>query len=142
MIIPDVNLLLYASARGTRHHEMARDWWRATMTSREDVGLAPVVVTGFLRLVTSSRVLDSPMGVAQAIRVVNTWLEQPVARVLTSDARHLEIVLSLIDQVGVAGNLTTDAHIAAHALQHGATVATHDADFRRFSGLKTSYPLS
>lgn len=141
MIVPDVNLLLYAVVDGFEHHDAARDWWVSTLSGPETVGMAPVVVHGFLRLVTSGRVLAAPMPVQQAVSLVEGWLERPPVRVLASDGEHVRETMRLLTAVGAAGNLTTDAQIAAHALRHSATVASNDTDFARFTGLLVDNPL-
>lgn len=141
MIVPDTNLLLYAVVDGFAEHEKARTWWESTLSGREDVGFAPVVLHGFLRLATSSRVLDAPMTPRQASQVVTGWLDRSAARVLVPDEPHLRLVMELLIAVGTAGNLSTDAQIAAHALQHGAVVASNDTDFARFPQLSVVNPL-
>lgn len=142
MIIPDVNVLLYAHIDGFAQHLRAVGWWQRTLSGSERVGLAPVVVTGFVRLATSSRVLERPMPVDAAVGVVNSWTERRNVQVLTSDGQHLAATLGLLAHIGAAAILTTDAQIAAHALHHGATVATNDADFARFAGVRTLNPIA
>lgn len=141
MIIPDVNLLLYAHFAGFEQHEKARSWWVETVTSNEDVGLPPVVVYGFLRLATSRRIFDEPMSVGAATAAVESWLGQPGVSILRTGKPHLRRVVCLLKEIGFAGNLTTDAQIAAHAVLQGAVVATNDTDFARFPGLVTVNPL-
>lgn len=141
MIIPDTNLLLYATVDAFPQHDRVRAWWEATLSGRDSVGLAPVVTTAFMRLATTSAVFVDPMEVEQAISHVEQWCDRPMVRVLTSDARHLAATLALIRQIGTAGNLTTDAQIAAHALLEDAVVATNDADFGRFPDIRTANPL-
>ncbi|MBK7822178.1 MAG: PIN domain-containing protein [Tessaracoccus sp.] len=81
------------------------------------------------------------MSIEQAASTVDTWFEQPNVRFLPDTNATLRRSLDLLRELGVAGNLTTDAQIAAHALEHSGTVATNDADFSRFAGVKTLNPL-
>lgn len=141
MIVPDVNLLLCAHVNGFAAHDQARRWWEGALSGTERVGLAPVVVTGFVRLITSPRVLDTPLGVGAATGIVRSWLDRTQVEVLHSNKNHVQVTLQLLDDVGAAGNLTTDALIAAHALEVGARVATNDTDFARFEGVQVVNPL-
>jgi uncharacterized protein len=141
MLIPDLNLLLYATNRDSPLHVSARKWWQQALDGSEPIGIAPVVAFGFIRLVTLPRVCPSPLTPEQAIETLHAWLALPGVVPLASDARHLEISLGLLRSVGSAGNLTTDAQIAAHGIQHAGTVMTTDTDFARFPGLRFRNPL-
>ena len=142
MIIPDTNLVLYATIDAFPQHVRAREWWEAALSGTDSIGLAPVVATAFVRLATHRNLFDEPMRVDQAVSLVSDWTARPMVHVLTSDGRHLHQALELLTATGTAGNLTTDAQIAAHALLHDATVATNDTDFGRFPGVRTSNPLT
>lgn len=141
MIIPDVNLLLYAVTDAFAQHSRARPWWESALSGREDVGIAPCVAFGFVRLATSNRVLATPMSVEAASDMIDQWLARPQVQVLAADGRHLQQTLDLVRSVGAGGNLTTDAQIAAHALIVDGVVASNDADFTRFPGVRTINPL-
>ncbi|MEO0055307.1 MAG: hypothetical protein RLZZ50_1254 [Verrucomicrobiota bacterium] len=141
MLIPDLNLLLYATNRDAPLHAQARAWWSEALAGTEPVGIAPVVAFGFIRLVTHPRVCPSPLSAGRAIETLHAWLALPGIVPLASDARHLEISLGLLQAAGAAGNLTTDAQIAAHGIQHSGTVLTTDTDFARFPGLRFRNPL-
>ena len=110
MIVPDVNLLLYAYDADSRFHAAAAAWWRACLSGSQPVGLPPVVVFGFVRIGTSARVFEQPMTPGEAAGHVRAWLAQPVVQVLEPRADHLERVLSLLESLGAARHLVTDAH--------------------------------
>ncbi len=141
MIIPDINLLLYAHDADSRHHRVAATWWQNCMNGTEPVGFPRVVLFGFLRLATSSRVYLSPMTVEAAAECITTWTERPHVVELDGGPNHLAHVVDLIQRAGTAGNLVTDAQIAAIAIEQKATVFTNDSDFSRFPGLKRENPL-
>jgi len=142
LILPDVNLLLYAYIVDFPQHSAAQEWWERTIGgSHEEIGLAWATILGFLRIATNRAVLARPIRVEQATGVVRTWLAQDIVRVLVPGEQHGEILLDLLEKTGTAGNLTTDAHLAALALEYGAKVATNDADFARFTGVKCFNPL-
>jgi len=142
VIIPDINLLLYAYDAGSASHAVASAWWQECLSGEEPVGFAPAVLFGFLRIATNPRVFEHPMKVAEAAQHVRSWLAQPVAQILESRRDHVEQVLSLLEKLGTAGNLVTDAQIAALAIEHDAILHTADSDFLRFSGLGWSNPLT
>ena len=110
--------------------------------SEEPVAFTWVVVLGFLRIATNPRIQPRPLTAAQAVTVVEGWLAQPVTRVVVPGDEHWRILKSLLHHVGTAGNLTTDAHLAALAIENGATLCSTDTDFQRFSHLRWVNPLS
>lgn len=142
MILPDVNLLVYAHAAGAPRHAAARTWWERTMGGGEPVGLPWAVSLGFLRLMTHPAVLSTPMRPDQALAVVEEWHQRPNAHVLDPGPRHLGLLRGLLGGAGVAGTLTTDAHLAALAIEHGCVLCSNDADFGRFPGLRWVNPLA
>jgi hypothetical protein len=137
----DLNLLVYAVDRDSPHHETARRWLEDTLSDDEPVGLAWVVVLGFLRLATRAAVVRQPLSTEEAFDLVEQWLDWPSVEVVRPGPQHWPLLRSLLDPLGTAGNLTTDAHLAALALEHRATLCTADGDFRRFPGLRVSEPL-
>jgi toxin-antitoxin system PIN domain toxin len=141
MIVPDVNLLVYAYNRDAPHHARAKAWWEGLLNAPEPVGLPWAVVCGFVRLMTHPAVLVTPLGTDRAFRHVRRWFKSPPVEVLEPGPRHLEIFERLLRAAGVAGNLTTDAHIAAIAIEHQCELHSNDADFARFPGLRRHDPL-
>lgn len=141
MIIPDVNLLLYATVAGFPQHERARAWWQDVLNGPEPVGLASPAVFGYLRVATNGRVLSPPMSVAEALAQVRGWLAQPNATFLRPGPRHLEFCFGLLETLGTGGNLTTDVQLAAHAIEEGAELCSHDMDFGRFPDVRWVDPL-
>jgi len=142
LIVPDINLLLYAYDSGASQHARARAWLEEVLSGTEPVGFAAPVLFGFVRIATSPRVFRAPMSISAAATVVRSWLAQPNARVLSPSGAHVEKVLAALERLGTAGNLVTDAEIATLALEHEAVLATADADFLRFSGLRWHNPLT
>jgi hypothetical protein len=142
VIIVDVNLLLYAVISGFPQHPAARNWWEQQVNGAAEIGLAGPAVFGFLRIATNPRVLVTPMSIEEAIGHVRSWLERPNVHFLVPGSRHVDLVLELLAGVGTAGNLTTDAQLAAHALELDADMCSNDTDFARFSGLRWVNPLA
>jgi toxin-antitoxin system PIN domain toxin len=139
--IPDVNLLLYAYDSRSARHGDARKWLEQTLSGSEPVGLAWVVLLAFVRLSTRSVVVESPLEVGAALGLVESWLDQPCATVIDPTDRHAAVLRELLTPLGTAGNLTTDAHLAALAIEHGATLCSCDSDFARFPRLRWQDPL-
>jgi uncharacterized protein len=142
MIVPDINLLLYVYDSDSPFHVKAEAWWLACLAGHDFVIMPDVVVFGFLRVSTSARAFRHPMTAEEAAAHVKSWLEQPVVKIPESAPDHVERVLGLLMRLGTAGNLVTDAQIAAVALEHDAVVHTADADFIRFAGLRWLNPLT
>lgn len=142
MIVPDVNLLLYAYDDTSPFHGAARRWWEQCMSGSEPVGLTHAVLFAFVRISTNPRAYVRPMSLAQASAHVASWLNRQVTRVLQPDATHVQQVLDLLREASSAGgNLVTDAQVAALAMAHRGTVHTADHDFERFTGLDFRFPL-
>ncbi len=142
MIIPDVNLLLYAEIDAYSQHRLARKWWEALLGGERAVGIAPATLFGFLRISTNRRVFSDPLTIDDAIFRIEGWLRQPCATFLVPGPRHLETAFRLLKQIGVGGNLTTDVQLAAHAIEQGGELHSNDTDFARFEGLRWVNPLA
>ena len=142
MKLVDVNLLIYAINASSPHHQAAKKWLEAGLESSDPVGLAWVVVLAFLRLTTNPRVMPSPMSVEKACEIVDTWLELPGVRLVQPGPDHWRILCELFGDLGTGANLTTDAHLAALAIEHGARLYSTDNDFSRFKGLRWENPTA
>lgn len=142
MIIVDANLLLYAVNADSPHHEPARRWLEATLSTATQVGLAWMVILAFVRVTTRSGIFRRPLAVDQALAYVDSWLELPNVTAVGPGERHWPILRNLLDAVGTAGNLTSDAHLAALAFELGCPVYSTDHDFKRFPGIRHVDPIS
>ncbi len=142
MKLVDANLLLYAVDRSSPHHSQARPWLEERLSGAEPVAFAWVVLLAFVRLSTQARVFASPLTASQALDLVDSWLAQPCSVVAHPTDRHPTVLRSLLDPLGTAGNLTTDAHLAALAVEYNAELCSTDADFSRFPGVRWVNPLS
>ncbi|MBX6326457.1 MAG: type II toxin-antitoxin system VapC family toxin [Chthoniobacterales bacterium] len=142
MILVDANVLLYAQDSTCPQHDRARSWWDTLLSGGDDVALCWPVITAFLRIVTHSRIYRQPLSTAEALAVVNRWLTHPTVRLLTPTPEHWRLFQELLTTGQATANLVSDAHLAALAREHGATVASTDADFARFRGLRWVNPLA
>ncbi|MEO8504483.1 MAG: type II toxin-antitoxin system VapC family toxin [Acidobacteriota bacterium] len=141
MILVDANLLIYAVDSGSVHHAAARKWLEDTLSGSERVGFAWVVLLAFLRITTHPSIVRRPLSVERALGYVDGWLRQPFAEPVAPRENHWAVLRVLLAATGSAGNLTSDAHLAALALEHGALICSTDQDFRRFPGLRVKNPL-
>lgn len=141
MILPDINLLVYAHNELAPLHTAARTWWEDLMNREVPVGISWAVAFGFVRLVTHPSVLTDPLVPGLALDRVEKWLERPHVQVVDPGPRHLSIVRGLFDATGLAGGLTTDTHLAALAIEYRAEIHSNDRDFDRFPGLRWRNPL-
>jgi toxin-antitoxin system PIN domain toxin len=140
--LTDVNLLLYALDAASPRHRAARRWLEERLSGTETFAFTWVVLLAFVRLSTNPRVFEEPLEPDEAFDIVDGWLAQPCATVLHPTDRHSAVMRELLEPRGAAGNLTTDAHLAALAIEHGAELCSSDADFSRFPGLRWSDPLA
>jgi uncharacterized protein len=138
----DLNLLLYAVNEAGPYHEQAKTWLEETLAAEEPVAMPWVVLLGFLRLATSPRVFPKPLTTDQAVEIVDGWLERPNVSALSPGAEHWRILKELIGEAGTAGNLATDSHLAALAIELGATLCSTDPDFARFRRVRWVNPLA
>jgi toxin-antitoxin system PIN domain toxin len=141
MILADANLLIYAIDRDAPHHRRAHAWLVSIMSDVTPVALAWIVILAFLRITTRTGIMRNPLTPEQAIRYVDSWLAQPHVVIAWPGEKHWPIFRSLLLASGTAGNLTSDAHLAAIAIEKGATIHTADNDFRRFAGIRVFNPI-
>lgn len=141
MIVPDANLLIYAHDRRSPFHKKAKDWWSKVLSGTEPVGIPWVVVLAFTRLMTHPQICENPLSVEQARELAVGWMKYPHVRLLSVSGGALNRFFDLLEEAGSGGNLSSDALIAMHALEHSGTIFSNDRDFDRFSGVKRINPL-
>ncbi len=142
MIIPDVNLLVYAYDSESQWNGRASEWWVSCLSGVEPVGLSWMVALGFIRLWTNPRVFVNPMTVNLAVSHVESWAARRVVRWIHPGPKHAELLFGFLRSEGKGGNLTTDAHLAALALEFRGVVHTADTDFLRFPQVDWINPLT
>ena len=142
MILVDANLLIYAVNADAPLHRKARRWLESALSGPETVGFSWNVLLAFLRLTTRPSLMRNPLSAKTAFDLVASWLDQPSVSVVQAGPRHLRILRDLLAPLGTAGNLTSDAHLAALAIENGAELCSSDSDFARFHGLKWRNPLA
>ncbi len=140
MILPDVNTLLYAVNSASEQHAAASRALQEGFVAPRGVGFAWVALLAFLRLSTRRGIFPSPLSLEDALRVVNHWLAYPNAQIVLESEDHAQVLGKLLLATGASGNLTTDAHLAALAIEHDATIVSFDRDFARFADVKWSLP--
>ena len=136
MKTPDVNILIFAVNPDSPQHAAARRWLEDAYRDSAGVGFAWVAVLGFVRITTRRGILPTPLAIGDALGLVDDWLNHPHARILNPTDRHAALQARLLIGAGRGGNLVTDAHLAAIAIEHGATLGSFDHDFERFAGLR------
>jgi toxin-antitoxin system PIN domain toxin len=141
MILVDVNLLIYAVNEDAPLHRKAKSWLETTLSGTETVGLSWSVVLAFVRLTTRAGIFRMPLTVESAFDLVDSWLSQPTVVTVEPTAQHIRILRDLLAPLGAGGNLTSDAHLAGLAIEHGAELCSSDGDFARFPRLRWRNPL-
>ncbi len=141
MILVDVNLLIYATSKRAKQHDRARDWLDAQLNGLHRVGLPWHCLLGYLRITTNRRGFSAALGMSAAWQQIEDWLSCDPVWIPQPTERHTEILANLLSQPGVQGDLVSDAHLAALAIEHGLTLCSTDGDFGRFRDLKWVNPL-
>jgi len=142
MIIPDANVLIYAHDEASPWHEKARVWWEGALSGAQPVGLPWVVVLAVTRLLTHPGICENPLSIGQVRSIVEDWLSFPHVRIIHLSENAVGRFFDLLEEAGTGGNLSTDALIALHCLEHSATIISNDRDFDRFAGVKRLNPLA
>ncbi len=142
MILPDVTVLVLAHRADQHDHRRMLGWLESEVNSGRPFVLADVVVSGVLRIITNPKIYRHPTTLEKAIAFVDGLLAQPTCLPLAAGDRHWRILRGLLVDADARGNVVPDAHIAAIALEHGATVATRDRGFARFERLSWFDPLA
>lgn len=140
MILPDVNILLHAVNIDSPRNKCINLWWDDCLAGPTPVFLPWVVILGFIRISTNLRIFDAPLSLDEASGHIKSWLRQPAVHLIVPREGHWNLVEKLLKEAGTAGNLTTDAHLAALAIQWDCIVYSTDTDFARFPGVKWKQP--
>jgi toxin-antitoxin system PIN domain toxin len=142
VILLDANVLIYAVDADAPQHAKARRWLESTLSGDISVGLPWIVALAFLRVTTRAGVLRHQLSAEQAVGFIDEWLAQPYVELVGPGAGHWPLLKKLLREAGAAGNLTSDAHLAALAIEGGWQLATTDHDFRRFAGVRLVNPMT
>jgi toxin-antitoxin system PIN domain toxin len=142
MILVDANLLLYAEDSLSEHHQAARAWWDEQLSGADPVCLSWPVLKAFLRIGTNARLHQRPLTLKEACERVQSWFEQPCVRLIQPTDQHWVLFQQMLSEGNAVGNLVSDAHLAALAVEHNCVLHSTDADFARFPSLKWTNPIS
>jgi len=142
VILIDANILVYAVNKDAPQHARAKSWLEKAISGTETIGIPWTVLLAFLRLTTRPGLFRDPLRIGQAFDLIDFWLEQTSVSIIHPGPRHGAIMRELLEPLGTGGNLTSDAHLAALALEHRAELCSSDRDFQRFPGLKWRNPLA
>ena len=142
MILVDANLLLYAEDQLSEHHQAAREWWDEKLSGADAVALCWPVLNAFIRIGTNPRVHRRPLTLKEAQERVQSWFDQPCVSIVQPTDQHWVIFQQMLQGGKAVGNLVSDAHLAALAVEHNCLLCSTDADFSRFPRLKWKNPLA
>jgi toxin-antitoxin system PIN domain toxin len=141
VIIPDINLLIYAYDESSGFHKKAKPWLSKLLDGQEEVVFPLVSLLGFIRISTNPKIFERPLAPAKACELANSWLATPQAAVLSPTNKHFGVLHTLFVKSQAGSSLTTDAHIAALAIEYHGIIHSNDRDFGRFEGVRCVNPL-
>jgi toxin-antitoxin system PIN domain toxin len=141
MLLPDVNVLVYAFRRDDPRHAEYRQWLEDLVNAPAAYAMSDLVLSGFVRVVTHSRVFNDPDTIDNALAFTAALRGQPNCVRISPGERHWAIFQDLCTRAGVKGNLVPDAFLAALAIEHGCEWMTTDRGYARFPGLRWRHPL-
>ncbi|MDZ4843894.1 MAG: type II toxin-antitoxin system VapC family toxin [Hyphomicrobium aestuarii] len=142
MIMPDVNVLIYAFHANSPHHGRCRPWLESVVRDDAAFGISKLALSAVVRVTTNRKSFADAVSLKEAFAFCNWLLEQPNARLVEPGERHWRIFERLCHETDTTGARVTDAWFAALAIEHGCEWVTFDRDFARFPGLKWSVPAS
>lgn len=141
MVLPDVNVLVYAHREDTAHHAGCREWLERLINGDASFGLSEWVLSGFLRVATHPKIFTQPSAIADALAFTEQLRSRPNCVAVTPGRRHWGIFRALCIEADAKGNLVPDAYLAALAIESGCEWITTDRDFSRFKDLRWRHPL-
>ncbi len=141
MILPDVNVLVYAHHEESANHDAYRGWWEEVVNGPGGFGMADVVLSGFMRVTTHARVFETPLRTDVALDALGAIRSRPTCVPISSTPRHWPIFNELCGVTGATGNAVPDAYLAALAMASGGELITADRGFHRYPGLRYRHPL-
>ena len=141
MVLPDVNVLVYAHREDATHHAACRAWVETVINGDESFGLSDLVLSGFVRVVTHPKVFTRPSSLADALEFTEQLRGRPNCLPVAPGRRHWGIFQTLCVEAGAKGNLVPDAFLAAMAIEAGCEWITTDRDYARFKGLRWRPPF-
>lgn len=140
MNLVDANVLLYAVNSSALHHERSRRWLDGALSGGDTVAFAWIALLAFVRLSTKRELFPASLTIEQAMDRVDAWLGAAPAVVLEPTPQHATVVRSLLSPLGAGGNLVSDAHLAALAVEHRCGIVSFDNDFSRFPNVRWEPP--
>lgn len=142
MLLPDVNVLIYAHRRESPEHPRYAAWLRGMTEGPEPFALSELGASGFVRIVTNPKIWDEPTTTEEALEFIARLRHRSNARLLSHGPGSWDIFASLCRAAKARGKLVADAYHAALAIEHGCEFVTADGDFSRFAGLRCRHPLA
>lgn len=140
MILPDVNVLIYAFREDLPEHKPHREWLTGVVNGQSAYGVSPQVLSSFLRVVTHPSIFARPSGLSEGLKFCGVLIDQAHCQLIHPGTRHWSIFADLCGRVHAAGNLIQDAWFAALAIEHACEWVTNDRDYARFPGLAWRLP--
>ncbi len=141
MLLFDVYVLVYAHRKDGPDFSLYQSWFQEALEGEESFGMADAVLSGFVRVVTNPRIFSQPTPIEVALAFGGAIRSRPNCVPISAGPRHWSIFSELCRAVNARGNLVTDAHLAALAIESDCDWMSTDSDFAKFPGLRWRHPL-
>ncbi len=140
MILPDVNVLIYAFRKEVPQHMACRTWLDNVVRGDGRFGVSPLALAAVVHVTTNRRVYVTPSSFEKAFGFCEDLRGQPHCQVVEARERHWDIFKRLCIETDTHGPRVTDAWYAALAIEWGCEWITLDRDYARFPGLRWRVP--
>jgi toxin-antitoxin system PIN domain toxin len=141
VLIPDVDVFVYAARSDVGRHQEFREWLESTLSGTESVGVSESVLASVIRITTNRRIFCRPSTLDEILEFTGAVLDAPSAVALRPGPRHWELFTTLCRAGGAKGDLVPDAFLSALAIESGATLVTADQGMRRWPGVRVRHPF-
>lgn len=141
MLLPDVNVLLYAFRDEAMEHAAYHAWLSRVVSSPEPFAISEAVLASVARIATNRRIYTEPSRLELVLEFADALLKHPRAVRVRPGERHWRIFSDLCRASDARGNDVPDAWLAALAIEQGCELATADRGFARYRPVRYRHPL-
>jgi len=141
VILPDVNVLVYALRKDSEAHESYHRWLRSALNVDEVLLIADIVLNSVVRIVTNPRIYMKPSTFEETFEFCDRILDAKNTVRISPGPRHWSLFCGYCKLIHPQGSLVTDSYLAGLAAENDAELISTDSDFSKYPGLRYKHPL-